>query len=247
MSRSISFGKSSSVKNLVIQCIIRTLVASFIAFMIYVSITIIMVGAQTKEIGYTILYSEDGENFTEVYTHYSEDGEDTRYADYDGKELYYKTAVRSTLSEKTNNVIRWVSQALAFILWASMIYSTVWKAGDTDVSMEEPDKKQIILKALKSGFIADIPFAVSYLVLVITSVFKILPGYVRVHKIITFYMFAFNDVLIKGTGNGFEITFWGILGAAITLLPLPIFCTTAYYMGKKHISIKEKLIYKKED
>lgn len=247
MSRSISFGKSSSVKNMAVQCIIRTLVAAFIAFMIYVSITIIMVGAKTKEIGYTILYSEDGENFTEIYTHYFEDGEDARYADYDGKELYYKTSVRSTLSDKTNNNIRWISQTFAFILWVSMIYGTVWKAGDTDVSMKEPTKREILLKGLKAGLFADIPFAVSYLVLVVTSIFKIFPSFPRVHKIITFYMFAFNDVFIKGTGNGFEITFWGILGAAITLLPLPIFCTVAYYMGKKHIAIKEKLIYKKED
>lgn len=247
MSRTINYNPGTSVKNLYMQCIIRTLVACFIAFMIYISLTIITVGTATKEIGYTILYSEDGENFTEVYTHYFEDGEDEKYADYDGKERYYKTSIRSEIGDKTNSFIKWFSQVIALIVWGSMIYGVMWKAGDTSIDMTEPDNKQIILKGLKTGLLADIPFAASYLILVITSLFKILPAYPRVHKILTFYMFAFNDALIKGTVNGFEITFWGILGAVVVLIPLPILCAFAYYMGKKHIIIKEKLIYKKED
>jgi len=206
-----------------------------------------MVGASTKEIGYTILYSDDGESFSEVYSHYFKDGEDPKYADYDGKENYYKTSIRSELSDKTNNLIRWGSQLLAFVCFAATIYGVMWKAGDTNVDIVEPNRKEVFLKGLKIGLLADIPFAASYLVLVITSVFKIFPSYPRIHKILTFYMFAFNDTFIKGTGNGFEITFWGILLAIVVLIPLPVICTVAYYIGKKHIIFKEKLIYKREE
>ena len=242
MSRTINYSPSTSVKNLALQCIIRTLVACFIAFMIYVSITVIMVGGSTKEIGYTILYSEDGESFSEVYSHYYKNGEDPKYADYDGKENYYKTPIRSELNKGTNIRIRWIAQNLSFICWVAVICGVMWRAGDANVDLAEPSKKEVLLKGLKVGLLADIPFAASYFVLVVTSVFKILPSYSIIHKILTFYMFAFNDTFIKG-----QRTFWGILGACVVLIPLPIICMVAYYMGKRHINFKEKLIYKRED
>ena len=248
MSQNIKYSATNSISGAAVQCIIRTVVAALIAFVLYISVTTIFVGAETKEIGYKILHSQDGQNFDEVYSHYYADGEDTRFKDYDGKEEYYKTPIRSQLSSKFTNIARWSSQSLAFILWCATVYSILWKVGDADGNMTElGDKPRDKFKGLKIGLLADLPIAVLYILLIITSVLKIFPSYPRIYKILTYFMFAFNDTFIKATGNGFATTFWGVFLSAIVLLPLPIVSAYAYFMGQKHIIIKEKIIYKKED
>lgn len=248
MSQRINYGTKNSVKSLVAQCILKTVMASLIAFLLYVSVTIIAVGSYTKEIGYTILYSEDGENYEEVYKHYYSNGEDAKFKDYDGKENYYKTPIRSEVDGSIQKIFMWIGQGLSLIIWFAMLYGVLWKAGDADANMAELGKhKRDIYKGLRVGIFADIPFAAAYLLLVITSVFKIFPKYPAIYKIVTYFMYAFNDTFIKATGNGFEITFGGVLGSILVLLPLPVIAAYAYYMGEKHIIVKEKILYKREE
>ena len=81
-----------SFRGLAFQCLIRTLISAFIALIIYMSISFIVTGVNYKPIGYTVLYSEDGENFETVYTYMYTGEEDENWVDPKLKEYMNKEA-----------------------------------------------------------------------------------------------------------------------------------------------------------
>ena len=238
-------GSMQTVKSLVFHCIIRAVLASILAFIIYMSITVIAVGMGTKDIGYTVLYSEDGENYTEVYTHYYADGDDAQLAKYENNDKYYKTLIHSQLPTYATALVRWTGQAATLILLFAMVYGFMWHAGDSDANKCELGKQpRHILKGLKVGLIADIPYALLYLGLIITYLFNKSSGYTRIYKIATYFMYAFNDTFIKTGKSGFILNIGSVIGCIVVLLPIPLFCTIGYIIGEKHIILKDKIIYK---
>lgn len=247
-------GKKNSLKSLVWQCIIRSVTVSLMTFILYASLTIIVTGMATEELGYNIIYTEDGENFTDVYTHYhtedcfDDDGcDDEIIGEYKSNE-YYKETIRSEVSDKNIKIVRWIGQALGMGILYILIYSVMWKAGDADANNAELGKtEKNMYKGLKAGLIADIPYALLYLILAITSAIGVLPLFPGIYKVLTYFMFGFNDTFIPVSGNSFVLTVGGISAAALVLLPIPLFAEFGYYMGEKHMIFKEKIVYKKEN
>ena len=250
--RALTSGYNRSVKRLVLQCLFRTVVVSFIAFLLYASFTIIVSGMTTKELGYTIMKSEDGQNFEDIYTHYhsvdcrDENGcDDPRYNEYAEKGEYYKSPIRSAVSPSVSLATRWISQVIVLIILYGLIYSLMWKAGDANADMAElGNGKKDKLKGFKVGIIADLPYAVLYLGLVITQGLGILKSYPGIYKILTYFMFGFNDTFMPVTENGMEII-W--LGLSVVLIPIPLFATISYLIGQKHIVVKDRIIYQREE
>lgn len=255
VNRNLTSGYDRSVKKLSLQCFFRSIIVSFMAFLLYASFTIIVSGMTTTELGYTIMFSKDAENFEDVYTHYhnedcfDEDGcDDPKYNDYAENNEYYKSPIRSEVSEKATVATRWVGQTFALaILWV-VIYSVMWKAGEANADAAELgggslDKK----KGFLAGIFADIPYALLWLGLV----FYVLSGsggtYSRIFKIATYFMFAFNDTFIPVGANGLEVTLGGAIATAVVLLPIPIITSFAYKMGQRHIILKDKIVYKNEE
>lgn len=251
--RALTSGYNRSTKRLVLQCLFRSVVVSFIAFLLYASFTIIVSGMTTKELGYTIMKSEDGQNFEDIYTHYHSDScqdengcDDPRYNEYAQKTEYYKSPIRSTVSPKVSSVTKWGSQIIVLVILYGVIYSLMWKAGDANADMAELGSKKIDkLKGLKVGLIADIPYALLYVTLVITQSAGIFRSYPGIYKILTYFMFGFNDTFMPVTEGGMKITLYGILVLASVLIPIPLFTTVAYFIGSKHIVVKDKIIYEK--
>lgn len=239
-------GVNASFQKLVGHCLIRTFLVSVIAFILYVSFTTIAVGMYTREVGYTILYSADGESYDEVYSHYFEDGEDTRLAQYETDEHYYKTPIRSRLSAKQTHTVMWLAQAASGIIWLSMLYSVMWRAGDSDANKAELGKQKMDpLRGLKVALCADIPFAALYLVLIVTQSLGVGKIYPTVYKILTYSMFAFNDTFLPSAGNGFTVTAGGLAALVVVLVPIPLFSAIGYWFGRKHILLKDRILYKK--
>lgn len=236
-------GINVSFKKLVAHCIIRTLLASAIAFVLYASFTSISVGMLTKEIGYTVLYSEDGEYYDEVYNHYLADGEDTKIAQYETDERYYKTPIRSSLTQGQKSIVMWLAQALSLIVWFAMIYGIMWSAGDSDANKAElGHAKRDKLKGIKAALAAELPFVLAFLVLVVTKAVGVWSGFLTVYEVLNYYSFAINNLFIP-----YALDNWGALfGLLLGFLPLPLFAAFGYLMGQKHIIFKEKILYQKE-
>ncbi len=240
-------GGTTTFSKLVGNLLIRTLVASVMAFILYASFTIIGVGTMTKEIGYTVLHSEDGQQYEEVYKHYIKDGEDKQLEKYKGKDGYYQTPIRSELTEQQKAPIIWLAQGLSFLIWFGLVYGLLWRAGDADayraeLGQKSPDR----WRGLKAALCAMIPMVLAYLYLIAGKCFG-WSGVVTPYKLLTYYGFAFNDIflpVVKGTA---QLSWGGISAAAVNLLFLPVICIFAYYLGEKHFIFKEKILYQKEE
>lgn len=236
-------GINVSFKKLVVHCIIRTLLASAIAFVLYASFTSISVGMLTKEIGYTVLYSEDGEYYDEVYDHYFADGKDEKISQYETDTRYYKTPIRSSLNEKQKSTVMWFAQILSGLIWYAMIYGIMWSAGDSDANKAElGHAKRDNLKGIKAALAAELPFALAFLILVVTKALGVWSGFLTIYEVLNYYSFAINNMFIP-----FVFDNWGaVFGLLLGFLPLPLFAAFGYLMGQKHIIFKEKILYQKE-
>jgi hypothetical protein len=212
------------------------------------SITFVVTGANYKAIGYDVLYSKDGVNFETVYT-YMYTGEepegwvDEKLNEYMNKEGYYKQTIPNQLSKSAMSTVSWVSQIITLVVWGAFIYVVNWNAGNADADKNElGDTPLDKFRGLKAGLLAVIPFAVSYLLLVIAKLTGTFSFAVSIFKILNYNCFAFNNMIItNGLGS---ISISELLCLAAVLLPLPIFSAFGYAMGLRHTLLKDKIVYK---
>lgn len=240
-----------SFKKMVAQCILRTLICSLIGLLIYASITAVVVGIVVKPVGYEVLHTEDGENFETVYTYIYTGNEDENWVDEKLNEFmqggnYYKQTIPGKLDDGQMSAISWCTQVISFIIWFAFIYTFMWNVGNADADKNELGNANLDkFRGLKSALFALIPFALAYVLLVITKIFGIFDWSISLFKILNFNSFAFNNMII--TGGKESISASETICLAATLIPLPLFSHFSYRMGNKHIKIKEKLIYKNAD
>lgn len=145
-----------------------------------------------------------------------------------------------------------VMQLLNLLIFVPIVYSPSWYCGDRDSNSAAFGHGQIDpLKGLKIGLCAMIPFALMPVVLVLIKL-TILPGDVGVlagsiFRILNIHMlFTINALLEPGIPPE-QMSWLSIV--AIWLLPLviPAITSFAYYLGVKHISISDKIIFVKKD
>ena len=241
----MSFSKLSA------QCLIRTLLAAFLTLIIYMSITFVVTGVNYKAIGYEVLYSADGENFETVYTYMytgeePEDWVDEKLQEYMDKEGYYQQSIPNKLEKSTMNIVSAVSQVISLVVWGALIYIVNWNVGNADADRKELGNAKLDkLRGLKAGLVAVIPFAVSYLILVIAKITGAMSWAVSLFKILNYNCFAFNNMIITDGLN--SISAVELICLALVLLPLPLFAAFGYKMGVRHTILKEKIIYKNEE
>lgn len=237
-----------SFSKLTAQCLIRTILATFLSLIIFMSITFVVTGVNYKALGYEVLYSEDGENFETVYT-YMYTGEepenwvDEKLQEYIDKDGYYQQTIPNQLSKSVMNAVSWISQILALVVWGALIYIVNWNVGNADADKHElGDAPLDKLRGLKAGLLAVIPFAATYLVLVIAKLIGSPHWAVSLFKIFNYNCFAFNDIIItNGLGS---ISVIELICLVLVLVPLPVFAAFGYAMGVRHTVIKEKIVYK---
>lgn len=236
-----------SFSKLATQCFIRTLLATFLSLIIFMSITFVVTGVNYKVIGYDVIY-KDGDKVETVYT-YMYTGEepenwvDEKLNEYMDKDGYYKQTIPNQLSKTAMSVVSWVSQILSLIVWGALIYIVNWNVGNADADKHELGDAPIDkLRGLKAGLIAVIPFAVTYFVLVFAKISNIPSWAVSLFKIFNYNCFAFNNMIItSGLGS---ISALELICLVLVLLPLPLFAAFGYSMGVRHTILKEKIVYK---
>jgi len=251
-----------SFSKLATQCFIRTLIAAVIGIIIYMSVVFVVNAINYKVIGYEILYSADGENFDSdaKYTYYytgkeGEDWEDEnleQFKDENGnyKEGYYRQDIPSKLGKSTMNTLAWIAQIPTLIIWGALIYTLTWNVGSGAANKKEFGGVEFDkLRGLKAGLVAVIPYAVTYLILVVarlSGAFSWTVNWaVSLFKILNYNCFAFNDMIISG--GILSISILELICLVFVLVPLPLFAAFGYAMGLRHTNIKEKIVYKKEE
>lgn len=239
-----------SIGNLVVQNILRTVVSLLITFIIFGSITFIAVGMTVSPEGYRVLYSEDEVNFETVYEYrYTgsepKDWVDEKLNEYMDKEGYYKETIPGQLSSTAKLVVSWISQIFSVVTFGAFIYIVNWNAGNAAADKNELGGAAIDKnRGFKAGLLSVIPFAATYLLLVIEKLTGLIPFAVTLFEIANFNCFALVQMMI--TGGADTISYLELVCLAAVLLPLPLIAGVAYRLGVRHIIIKEKIVYQND-
>lgn len=235
--------------------------AAVLSFFLCISINAICNAVFTKDIGYTAyVYEENSEDPIANYEYYysdtdgdgKDDGVDTQKTEYEDKGYTVsKYKIRSTLSGAGKALFLGVTQLFSFILIISFASSSVYKQGFKDANLVRTGNlKADILKGLKIGTIANIPFFALFVLLIIFAL-GIAPNFRTAWYAILNSHYYTLILLITGADKALELTVGDISVLQFVLLFLiqlivPVISAVAYILGFKEIKFSEKLIYKKE-
>lgn len=232
--------------SIAIKCIASIIILNLLCFFMYISFNVIAVGVGTQSEGY-VAYKEENGEIVELYTHYYADGDDTKMAEYTDNGIEVKTSsFRTPVSDGLSAAIDILTVLFSAIILWSMLYSLLWKRGDTDNNLAtfghiEREK----YKGLKIGLLADVPFALLYLLLWADKLFGFSPAFSGLYKIANYYMFPLIDLCYKGAETSAEISVLGMLCLLVTLIPIPLVAHIGYYCGNNEISLGDKFVYAK--
>lgn len=140
---------------------------------------------------------------------------------------------------------------VCLVLDGGMVYQFMWRQGDKEANYIQFGRiEREPYKGLKVGLLAMIPYGVMDIVLAL-SLAKVLPfDFLRTFRILNAPLYGFMKLIHRDWGWATATTpglSWGAF-VVLALMPLVyvVFCTVGYELGVRHISIKEKLVYKQE-
>ena len=224
---------------------IRLVFASIMCFIVWMSIDAMGLSFFGEVTGYEIYaYDENGENPQLVTSHsYAED--EDRSLKIETKDNEVLTYTRA-MSPKTDAAIGVLSSVFTLLIFGLFPYNILWNVGSHDenyVQLGRIDKD--ILFGLKVGAIASIPSAALYLLLILGK-FGAFPSVIlKWHRLLNTPFIPYIDAVEMGANTAPELSIGSLLAVGATLLFVPFICWLAYYLGYRQISIREKLVYKK--
>lgn len=221
----------------------------FMAFFINISFTMIETAVATTNIGYTVSYHDtESDTLVELYTHYNQDGEDTKFAEYESQGYsLVKQGFRSEPSKATHSFFMIVCQGIILVIVFLFFHNTLYYMGDSDwnkvnFGQIKPDK----FKGLKIGLVTTVFQVISYVLLILGKMGLIQNGIFLVFRLCNFH---FNPIIMAVVGNTSllsEISWASIFYLLPIIIITPVLSFVLYYLGFKRINILEKLVYKKE-
>ncbi len=231
-----------------LSCSLRYIITALLTFFIYLSVTVVMVGLFTNNIGYTVFSVEDGKS-TELYRYYYSEGEDTKYAEYEAQGLQLqKVETRMGLEGKPKVLCDAITQILGAVILFGFINNSLKKLGDSDRNLVltgniAEDK----FRGLKIGLIANAPIYLSYIIFLLAKAGIVSPNWYALFRFLNFPQFVIiNSLYGQATSSAVGIEWSNVVLGALTFIVLPLFSYITYTLGYKRINIGEKIIYKKE-
>ena len=224
---------------------LRLFFSSIMCFVVWISIDAMGLSFFGDVTGYEIYaYDENGENPQLVTSHTYAEGED-RSAKIEIKDNGVLTYTR-TMTPNANAVIGILSSVFTLLIFGLFPYNILWNMGSHDdnyVQLGRMDKD--IHFGLKVGTVASVPSAVLYLLLILGR-FGVIPGVIlKWHRLLNTPFIPYIDAVEMGAKTAAELSVGSLLAVGVTLLFVPFICWLGYYLGYRQISIREKMIYKK--
>ena len=141
---------------------------------------------------------------------------------------------------------------VCLVLDGDMVYQFMWRQGDKEANYIQFGRiEREPYKGLKVGLLAMIPYGIMDVVLAL-SLAKILPfDFLRTFRILNAPLYGFMKLIHRDWGWATASTPGLSWGAFVILALMPLiyvaFCTVGYELGVRHISIKERLVYRQEN
>ncbi len=236
--------------SIVLKGIFTVLMVNILSLILLFSLTTLAVGMTTETIGYVAYSVDEDGKIEELYTHYYKDGDDQKLKEYEDKGVKVQTQTfRSTVTDTTSNILDTVAGLLSFILLFAFVYNMFWTRGDKDANLATFGHTVLDkYRGIKLGLLIELPFAMSYLLLLADKIFGLFSSslYLFIYRLLNYNMYQIIELATKGAQNAQELPIWSFLLLLVTLVPIPAISALGYYLGTKDISIKEKIMYKKD-
>lgn len=226
----------------------KCIVGSIMCFFLVITLNVIGTSFFTDVVGYTAWGVKDGdEKQVELYTHYYDDGEDTKMQEYiDAGYTVNQTDIRSQMSKKTSLVWNITAEVFLIFMMGVFVYNDLWNLGFKDnnavrIGVKAEDK----LKGLKIGFLTAVPAFVLLTVFAIGKNTFVKNASIALYAFLNTHLYPAIIAITDSGGYISELKLWQFLVFYALLLIIPIIAHVAYILGYKSILVSEKLIYKK--
>lgn len=256
---------------LALQIFLRTILSAILSFFLYFSITAIVNGVSTHEIGYQIYeYDENGqpvlieegllEDESSQEPSSQEPSAQGDLSEPDSSEsgetssaettrTLYRRGVFSEVPVGAAVVRDVISQVLMLLLLAAFPYGILWNQGDRDRnSVQFGHMREDKLRGLKVGLLAAIPSFVVYVLLLFSRLGLFWDKFILVFQIFHASFAPTVNAILQAQGHevlaAADVGWGWILLLAFTVVVLPLICWVSYRMGYRQYSISEHLIYK---
>lgn len=150
---------------------------------------------------------------------------------------------------------RWVVQAITVILFMAMLYSPAWMCADHDVNAVQFKKMEYDpLKGMKIGLVAAVPFWLTSLIPIIcksqlffaSDTLDTVPVILMaVYRLCNVHIITIINAILPPNLPAAELSWLGIVLAGALNLLIPLTTYISYSLGYRHISLMEKLVFKK--
>ena len=145
-----------------------------------------------------------------------------------------------------NRYVRVGAQIICFVALISIIYSFCYKIGESDAPLAKTGHRNYNpYKGLTAGLIADAPFLLSGIAIIVGKAFGIFENFVGYYKLINAFFAPINNILLTSDLSLVEYSWADTIISVSMLLLVPIISMLSYYLGLEQFSFTEKLFYKK--
>lgn len=260
---------------LAVSVFLRTVLVAVLSIFIYMSLSVIVSGVSTKNIGYEEYKKDANGSWTRVgvYTNITTNATtaattsaatattapsggqaaasgtsrpaSTTAVSTGTTEEVRQQAIRSEVPKGAALFLDILSEVLMLCLLAALPYSIVWAQGDRDKNkVQFGHMQEDKLRGLKIGLMAGIPSYIGYILLLLSKLNVLLPGYFYAYRLLNM---PFLPILNRLAGTDItstaQISWPAILAMLMVVVFVPLVCTIGYALGYKQISLSERFIY----
>lgn len=226
----------------------RVLLSVVLCAVMYVSMQFISVGIFGDEVGYRIIQQEkDGSAHyvPELEYHYKENETSSVRSDLDLPDNQIAEPIIEA-SDTTQTVMNVVAQILMLVVLGIFPYNILWQFGNRDdTNVRYKGQRPDPYRGIKIGFLAMIPFALFWVLLLVAR-FIDWNGYYQFFNLINSPFMPFNNLLLGTFESLKEVALWRFFLLLPTLLFVPIVSGIAYRMGGNQFSLVEFITFKKK-
>lgn len=140
-----------------------------------------------------------------------------------------------------------ISQILMLVLYAIFPYHVLWEFGNRDdTNVRYKGQRKDLWRGFRVGTFATIPYAILWLLLLLAKVGVVPHGFDQVYRLSHFPFLPYVNWVMPA-GSLAETPVWQLFLLLPILLYLPVVCGVSYRMGHQQFSIREHLIFAKNE
>lgn len=233
--------------NLALKLFAKRILLTVMSLLIVISVIVVCTVVFSTNVGYTVYGEKKGSERVPLYTYRYSDGDDTKWNEYEQNGYELTRFDIKELSKNGNNAFLVISQVFNILILIVIVYPVMWKQGFSDRNMSNLGHiKADKLRGFKIGLLSSVPAIIILLIMLSFTLGLNKHFDVSVYKFINGTFYSLSKVIIGNAGTAGEIGILSYLWLALLQLAVPVVAEIGYIFGFNEISIKEKLVYKKE-